>query len=145
MGGVPQPLVSHVAGSGGGPVKSQISGSLGAVGPVTVAGIPDRFFINVEHLPKIQLGVDPLTLTLNPVDVGIRIEKIPDTRVHLPADFRVGLSVLGMELMCVRLCGEAMAITEPFHPNPCERCGQPLRVVNTPPPQQPDRPTPVPA
>ena len=109
---------------------------------MTVAGIPDRFFINVEHLPKIQLGVDPLTLTLNPVDVGIRIEKIPDTRVHLPADFRVGLSLLGVELMSVRLCGEAMAITEPFVPNPCERCGHPTRVVNVP--DEPNRPTPAP-
>ena len=142
MGGVPQPLVTHVSGPGGGPIPSQIGGSLGAVGPVTVAGIPDRFFINVEHLPKIQLGVDPLTLTLNPVDVGIRIEKIPDTRVHLPADFRVGLSLLGVELMCVRLCGEAMAITEPFVPNPCERCGHPSRVANVP--DEPNRPTPAP-
>jgi hypothetical protein len=143
VGGVPQPLDTHVAGHHGGPILSQISGSLGAVGPVTVAGTPDTFHIFLEKLPKIQLGVDPLTI--NPVDVGIRIEKIPDTRVHLPADFRVGLSVLGLELMCLRLCGEAMAITEPFVPNPCERCGQPLRVVNTPTPQQPDRPTPVPA
>jgi len=44
--------------------------------------------------------------------------------------------------MCVRLCGEAMAITEPFVPNPCERCGHPTRVVNVP--DQPDRPTPAP-
>jgi hypothetical protein len=141
MGGVPQPLVSHVSGPGGGPVSAKISGGLGAVGPVTVAGIPDTFHIFLEKLPKIQLGVDPVTI--NPVEIGIKLEKIPDTRVHLPADFRVGLSLLGVELMCVRLCGEAMAITEPYVPNPCERCGHPLRVVNTP--QQPDRPTPVPA
>jgi hypothetical protein len=29
-----------------------------------------------------------------------------------------------MELMCVRLCGEAQMITEPYVPNPCERCGE---------------------
>jgi hypothetical protein len=104
---------------------------------VTVAGIPDTFHLFLEKLPKIQLGIDP-------VDVGIRIEKIPDTRVHLPADFRVGFSLFGVELACVRLCGEAMAITEPFVPNPCERCGHPPRVVNVP--DQPDRPpAPVPA
>lgn len=133
MGGVPQPLDTHVAGHGGGPIESKISGALGAVGPVTVAGIPDRFTINIEKLPKIQLGVDPLTI--NPVDIGIRIEKIPDVRVHLPADFHVGFSLLGVELMCIRLCGEAQAITEPYVPNPCERCG-PTRITNVP--QQPD-------
>jgi hypothetical protein len=137
LGGVPQPLVSHVSGPGGGPVNAKISGGLGAIGPVTVAGIPDTFHIDITHLPKIQLGIDPLTI--NPVDVGIRIEKIPDTRVHLPADFRVGFSLLGVELMCVRLCGEAQAITEPYVPNPCEHCG-PTRITNLPsdlPSQQP--------
>ena len=57
---------------------------------MTVGGIPDTYHIDVQHLPKIQLGVDPITLTVNPVDVGIRLEKIPDVRGHLPADFSVG-------------------------------------------------------
>lgn len=109
-----------------------MSGSLGAIGPVTVAGIPDTFHIHIEELPKIELGVDPLTI--NPVEasVGIRIEKIPDVRTHLPADFRVGLSLLGIELLCLRLCGEAQLITEPYVPNPCERCGSPVRVQPVP-------------
>jgi hypothetical protein len=110
------------------PFKSTISGSLGTVGPVTVAGIPDTFHIHVEKLPKIQLGIDPLTvnpitLRLEPVELNMRIKEIPNIRAHLPADFSVGLSIMGMELMCVRLCGEAQVITEPYHPNPCERCG----------------------
>ena len=110
-------------------MSASVSGSLGAIGPVTVAGIPDTYHIDVEKLPKIQLGVDPLTI--NPVEVGIRIEKIPDVRTHLPADFSVGFSLLGLELMCIRLCGEAQMITEPYEPNPCERCGHPKRVVET--------------
>ena len=61
---------------------------MGAVGPVTVDGIPDTFHLDVQHLPKIQVGLDPVTLTVNPVDVGIRLEKIPDIRGHLPADFQ---------------------------------------------------------
>ncbi|MCI0390639.1 MAG: hypothetical protein MOB07_17980 [Acidobacteria bacterium] len=110
------------------PFKSTISGSLGTVGPVTVAGIPDTFHIHVEKLPKIQLGIDPLTvnpitLRLEPVELNMRIKEIPNIRAHLPADFSVGLSLMGMELMSVRLCGEAQVITEPYLPNPCERCG----------------------
>ena len=85
------------------PFDSNISGSLGSVGPVTVAGIPDTFHINIDKLPKIK--------------------EIPNIRAHLPADFTVGLSLLGFELLAVRLCGEAQVITEPYHPNPCEDCG----------------------
>ncbi len=115
-------------------VNVDLGGNIGSVGPVTVAGIPSTFTINVGTLPtvtlgldpnahKLQLGIDPLTI--NPVDVSMKmsIDRIPDIRAHLPADFRVGMSVLGMELMCVRLCGEAQVITEPYVPNPCERCG----------------------
>jgi hypothetical protein len=111
---------------------------VGAVGPVTVDGIPDTFHINVDKLPKIQLGVDPLTI--NPVDVTIAISRIPDVRAHLPADFSVGLSILGVELMCLRLCGEAQMITEPYRPNPCEVCGEPRR---QPIELEPARPQPV--
>jgi len=103
-------------------------------GPVTVSGIPQPFHaaidnitdlhisieklpaihLNIDTIPKIQLGVDP---------VEIRLTELPSIRGHLPADFSVGLSIFGMELMNIRLCGEAQIITEPFNPNPCEVCG----------------------
>ena len=116
------------------PFRTKIEGP---IGPVTVDGIPDTFHINIDKLPdtipKIQLGIDPLTLnpvtlnpvtlTLTPVELNLRLKEVPETRTHLPADFTVGLSVLGMDLLCLRLCGEAQMITEPYHPNPCERCG----------------------
>jgi hypothetical protein len=121
-------------------VPVSVSGSLGKIGPVTVDGIPSTFHINIDNIAKIQLGVDPLTI--NPVDIGIRLEKIPDIRAHLPANFSVGFSLFGLELACVRLCGEAQVITEPYRPNPCERCGAP-RITNEPPdlaPAPPPRP-----
>lgn len=121
MSGVPNPMT----------VKTQVSGSFGAVGPVSLAGIPDTFHIDVQNLPKIQLGIDPITMrsSIDPVEVESRIsiERIPDIRAHLPANFSVGLSLLGIELLCVRLCGEGQVITEPYRPNPCERCGAPTR------------------
>jgi hypothetical protein len=113
---IPQPFVSSIE---------------GPIGPVTVDGIPDTFHIDIDTLPKILLGVDPITLnpvsatiTLNPVQVGLSIDKIPDIRAHLPADFSVGLSLLGTELLCVHLCGEAQVITEPYRPGPCENCAE---------------------
>jgi hypothetical protein len=119
---IPQPFDSSVTGSIGisGSVGANVSGSLGAVGPVTVAGIPDTFHIDIDKLPKIQLGLDPVTL--NPVTLNLAITEIPEIRGHLPADFCVGLSILGLELLSIRLCGEAQIITEPYKPNPCERC-----------------------
>lgn len=101
-------------------VDTQVGGSL------TLNGLPKTYQlnVNVERLPKIQIGVDPVTI--NPVTVHLAIDKIPDTRVHFPADFSVGFSLLGMELLCVRLCGEAQMINEPYRPNPCEVCDPPL-------------------
>jgi hypothetical protein len=94
--------------------------SVGPVGPVTVAGIPDTFHINIDTLPKISISADPIEL---------RLTEFPSIRGHLPADFSVGLSVLGFELLCVRLCGEAQVITEPYRPNPCEHCGSEISRV----------------
>jgi hypothetical protein len=109
---------------------------VGPVGPVTVAGIPDHFYISIEKLPdplpKIQLGIDPLEV--KPLSIALSVKELPSIRAHLPADFSVGLSLLGLELLCLRLCGEAQLITEPFQPNPCERCGETLRPVPLPPP-----------
>lgn len=117
--GVPNPL--NVDLGGGittdltGSLGTVLSGSLGAIGPLTLAGIPSTFHIDIDKLPKILLGVDP-------IDLNLRIKEFPNIRGHLPADFSVGLSILGFELLCVRLCGEAQIITEPYHPNPCEIC-----------------------
>jgi hypothetical protein len=104
------------------------------VSPVTIDGIPDTFHIHVEKLPTISLSVEKLpTIHLSIDDipkiqlgvdpVEIRLTELPSIRGHLPADFCVGLSVMGLELMNLRLCGEAQIITEPYRPNPCEICG----------------------
>lgn len=105
--------------------------SVGPVGPVMVDGIPDTYHIHIEELPKIELSIDPITI--KPVDISLRLKEIPSVRGHLPADFCVGMSVLGLELVSIRLCGEAQVITEPYRPNPCEYCGQlPKQVYELP-------------
>lgn len=96
--------------------------SIGSVGPVTVDGIPDTYNIYIQKLPKIELSIDPIEV--KPVDISLRLKEIPSIRCHLPANFCVGMSLLGLELLAVRLCGEAQVITEPYQPNPCERCGK---------------------
>lgn len=124
---IPQPFDSHVSGT---VTVAGIPQPFAA----TVSGIPDTFHINIEKLPKILLGVDPVTINpvtlhLDPINLNMAIKELPNIRAHLPADFTVGLSLLGIELLAVRLCGEAQLITEPYVPNPCEDCG-PERTPN---------------
>lgn len=119
-----------------GTVGSSISGTFGAVGPVTLSGIPDDYTFRIAEQAKIEFGVDPLegTVTINPVqlnlgpiETSLSIKEIPSVRTHLPVNYCVGFSFLGIELAAVRLCGEGMVITEPYKPNPCEVCGDPRR------------------
>ncbi len=100
---------------------------------LTLHGIPSNFHVSVDHLPTITLDIKPLTLEIKPlnvtldvkpVDLSLRLKEIPSIRAHVPADFTLALSVAGFELACLSLCGEAQLITEPYHPNPCEICGQ---------------------
>jgi hypothetical protein len=91
---------------------------------VGLSGIPTSYTITI---PKLSVGLDPITikpLTINPLDVSVRLKEIPSIRTHVPANFSLGFSVLGYEFACLRLCGEAQIITEPFDPNPCEECAE---------------------
>ncbi len=107
---------------------------------VDLSGIPSIYTIDISNIPKIEIAPDPITLnpitlepiTIEPLDISLSIKEIPSIRAHIPALFTLGFSVLGYELFCARLCGEAQVITEPYHPNPCEHCGR-VAIENVPP------------
>lgn len=122
-----------------GTVGTSISGSVGSVGPVTVAGIPNDYTFRIKELPKIEIGVgkldssvrfEPVTLTITPVETSISIKEIPSVRAHLPANYSLAFSFFGVEIAAVNLCGEGQIITEPYKPNPCEVCGTAARTGN---------------
>jgi hypothetical protein len=122
-----------------GSVGTSVSGTFGAVGPVTIGGIPNSYTIRVPEIGKVSFGMDPvqstvtlqpMRITFDPIETSISIRSIPGMRAHLPVNYSVCFSVMGVELAAVRLCGEGMVITEPYQPNPCEVCG-PSRVVST--------------
>jgi hypothetical protein len=123
---IPQPFDSHISG-----IPQPFSTTIGGIPQpfaTAVSGIPDTYHINVEKLPKIFFGIDPLTINpltlhLDPLDLNVSIKELPSMRTHVPADFTIGLSLLGIEFLAVHLCGEAQVITEPYRPNPCEICG----------------------
>jgi hypothetical protein len=85
-----------------------------------LSGIPSDFSLDVTNLPNIKI---------EPLEVSLAITSIPSIRTHVPSTYTIGLSILGYELVALRLCGETQVITEPFRPNPCEICG---RVHRTP-------------
>lgn len=86
-----------------------------------ISGIPTDYTVNAKIAP-ISLNLGPIEFA--PLDLSLRLKEIPAVRAHLPLDYRVGLSVLGAELLCVRLCGQGQLITEPFVANPCEARGE---------------------
>jgi hypothetical protein len=113
------------------------------VDPLDVEISPTTFGLNLDFthiadIPKITIGVDQITI--NPLDVSVRLKEIPSIRAHIPANFAIGLSVLGYDVACVRLCGEAQVITEPYQPNPCEHCGRVHERVPLPAPDEPEDP-----
>lgn len=113
-----------------GGIPSHYSVDLDLVSPVELAGIPTGFRIDIASLPRIEIKMDPITI--NPVDVSVRVKEIPSVRAHIPAAFTLGFSVLGLPLASVRLCGEAQIINEPYVPNPCEHCGSGMAIPNSP-------------
>lgn len=85
-----------------------------------ISGIPTSYSINANVAPM-SLNLGPIDI--RPIDFSLRVKEIPAIRAHLPLDYRVGLTVLGSELLCVRLCGQGQVITEPYAANPCEARG----------------------
>ena len=116
---------------GGIPSNYTVDVNLDLVTPVELAGLPTNYHLDIGSLPKIQIGIDPITinpitinpLTLNPLDIAVRVTEAPSIRAHVPANFTVGFSLLGLQIARIQLCGEAQVITEPYVPNPCEPCG----------------------
>ena len=116
---------------GGIPSNYTVDMSLDFVSPLDLSGIPSSYQLDITSLPKIQIGLDPITI--NPLDLSVQITQIPSIRAHVPAHYAVGFSVLGFQLASIQLCGEAQVITEPYVPNPCEPCGAAVSIVPSPP------------
>ncbi|MQA89736.1 MAG: hypothetical protein GEU90_05810 [Gemmatimonas sp.] len=118
---IPQPFQTSVQTAQ--PFRTKVEGlTIPDTYSLAITEIPPISF-SVESLPTIRLNVEnlpPVHFQVDPIE--IRLTEIPSVRTHLPADFAIGFSLLGMELGTIRLCGEGQIITEPYRPNPCETC-----------------------
>jgi hypothetical protein len=121
---------------GGIPSNYTVEMSLDLVSPVDLTGIPSSYQLDITNLPKIQIGLDPITI--NPLSLALQITQIPSIRAHVPANFVAGFSLFGFQLAAIQLCGEAQVITEPYVPNLCEPCGTAVYIAPpVPPPNSP--------
>ncbi len=102
---------------------------------ITLAGAVDMDLDNIHivQIPTITLA--PVTATANlsgSMDIGldnIHIKELPKidldvgikpTRIHMPMNTHICLSVLGINLLRLSVCGENMVITEPYLPHRAE-------------------------
>jgi|CZKI01.1.fsa_nt_gi hypothetical protein len=94
--------------------------------------------INVTGLPLIKLEATvkalPKIVTDNTVKMGlddIRVKELPTvhlelsvapTRVHYPGHYKLCAAIFGVEFFSLAVCGESMAIAEPYEPHKTEIC-----------------------
>ena len=90
-------------------IPSNYTVDLDLISPVDLMGIATGYTIDIKSLPKMQISLDPITL--NPGDLRVHLKDISSVRVHVPAAFTIGFSVLGLQVASIRLFGEAQVIT----------------------------------
>jgi len=78
--------------------------------PPVVSTVTTTSSIAITEIP-------PITSNLN-----IAVTQIPEQRVHYPAHYQLGFSLLGMEIWSLSLCGEAQVINEKYVPRRTEVC-----------------------
>lgn len=103
---------------------------------ITLAGGADMDLdnIHIKEIPTLNLAPVTATATLaGNVGVGldnVRIKELPTldlnvgikpTRLHMPMNTHICLSIFGINLLKLSVCGENMVITEPYVPHVAER------------------------
>lgn len=96
--------------------------------PDTISIDPGLDDIRIKEFPinelksKVDLGLDNIRIKEIPrIDLQLEFGMKP-TRVHFPVDLKLGLSVLGIEVLNLAVCGESMIIIEKYIPHKAEVC-----------------------
>lgn len=97
---------------------------------LAVEDLPD-VSVRVKELPRIEFSdfnirvkeIPRMELTANTTSaVNLAITEFPEVRAHLPSNYNLCFSLLGVELMSLSLCGESQLITEKYKPRSTEIC-----------------------
>lgn len=70
--------------------------------------------IAIKELPVIRLE--------GKTDLNLAITEVPEMRTHLPAHYKIELSLFGIEILKVGFCGESQVINEKYVPRQTEVC-----------------------
>lgn len=75
-----------------------------------------RIEFAVKEMPRIEFAVKELP------PINIAVTDVPSIRAHIPAQYDLGLSIFGFEVLRLSLCGESQVITEKYVPRRAEAC-----------------------
>jgi len=121
------PTYTFKVGNSGGPY--QVDADLDNM-HMSVEKIPTLTFgeiaTRVNALPKIEFGEVTSNVHIKELprlDVNVALTQIPDVRAHLPAHYKLGIALFGVEILSFSLCGESQVITEKYVPRRMEVCG----------------------
>jgi len=81
-----------------------------------------RLETSIKEIPKVEIdmGLDNIRIRELPrldAEIGIK-----PTRIHMPLHTEVCLSLFGINLLKLSVCGENMLIAEPYVPHRAEQC-----------------------
>jgi hypothetical protein len=108
LGDPTKPLTTLVEGDPTKPVTTLMLGD--PTKPLTTLIEGDRtkpVALSIEHIPRIELSAE----------IGMK-----PTRIHNPVYLNFCMSLFGLEILSLALCGESMTVIEPYHPHKTESC-----------------------
>lgn len=109
---------------------------------IGVTELPDiKFNLAVTELPKLDIKTDSDVRTSSTVETNsvlsttnsleLRIPELPQIdlqlgfrpmRFHFPLNFRFRVTLFGFKVFELETCGEAMVVSEDYHPHESETC-----------------------
>jgi hypothetical protein len=94
--------------------------------------------LDIKNIPKINIGIDPLSveikplsLEIKPLDINLAVTRLPlidiqfgfrPMRFHFPVNMKLAICALGKEVLSFGTCGESMLVVEDYVPHQRELC-----------------------
>jgi hypothetical protein len=108
LGDPNKPLTTVVVGDPNRPVTTLMLGDPNKPITTLMLGDPNKpITLSVKDIPQIQLSAE----------MGMK-----PTRIHNPLHFTFCISLFGLEVMTLAICGEAMTVIEPYQQHKTEVC-----------------------
>jgi hypothetical protein len=92
--------------------------------PPLISTVTTISSVAITEIPPITSNLNVAITEIPPIttNLNIAVTQIPEQRVHFPAHYQLGFTLLGMEVWSLSLCGEAQVINEKYVPRRTEIC-----------------------